>query len=534
MSHEPTLADQRRMVDALQRQLQASHPARPVERFETHISFVLVAGGWAWKIKKAVAPGFLDFTTIARRREACREELRLNRRLAPALYVDVVDVTGTAAAPALGGTGEAIDCAVRMHAFDQAGLWDRLAARGELTAAHVDELGSQLVAFHREAPVAPADAAYGTPGQVRAPVLDSLDDLARKLPDATDRHAVRTIAQWEQAQFARLEPVFRERRRAGRVRECHGDLHLGNVALVGGRTTVFDCIEFNPDFRWIDVASEIAFIAMDLHAHRLHALAHRLVDRWLERSGDFDAVRVLSYYLVHRALVRAKVMALRAEQAAAEARGPCDHAAARRYLACALGTTRGCSPALLFTHGLSGSGKTSASQQLVEKLGVVRVRSDVERKRLAGLEPAERSGSAVGGGLYDAQATERTYARLFEIAAGVIDAGMGVVLDATFLQRTQRDAARRLARTAGVPWAILALEVDAQTLRDRVRRRAERGGDASEAGLAVLERQLASAEPLDEDERDELVRCRPGSPDAGAPVIDWEALQQRLSTCASR
>ncbi len=518
---ELSLDDQKRMVDALQRALQARQPAVPVERFETHISFVLVAAGEAYKLKKAVDPGFLDFTTLARRRHFCAEELRLNRRFAPALYLGVVPVTGTPDAPRLGGDGEPIDFALRMRAFDQAGLWDRIAARGGLGPAHVDALAALIERFHREAAAAQASDAYGQPQQVRAPMLETLHALRERSADASSIRLIDDLRAWEAVEFARLEPVFAQRRLDGGVRECHGDLHLGNVAEVGGRTTPFDCIEFDPALRWIDVASEIAFMAMDLHAHALPALAHRFVNAYFEHGGDYGALRAWRWYVAYRALVRARVTALRETASVPSPR-------VRRYLAVAAACAAPPRPALLVTHGFSGSGKTTATESLVHTLGAVRIRADVERKHLAGLDALARSGSALDAGLYTAAATAATYDRMIDAASPVLAGGTPAILDATFLDRARREQARQLAQRHQVPFAILDFDLDRATLRERVRRRARQGGDASEADLAVLEAQFERAQPLGEDELAAVIACG-----GGAPADGWAALARRIGTPAS-
>jgi hypothetical protein len=513
------------MIDALQAALQAAHGSAGVQRIETHISYVLVAGTEAWKFKKVLRTGFLDFGTLARRWHCCHEELRLNRRLAPDLYLDVLAVAGPAEAPRLGGDGPVIDCAVRMRAFDPDGLWDRIAARAGLQPAQVDALAAAISEFHRHAAVAAADGTLGSPRQVRAPMRDNLDELQRLLTDAQAQARLRGLRRWEAAAWAVLQPVFAERLRAGRVRECHGDLHLGNVAEIEGRTTVFDCIEFNDEFRWIDVMSEIAFMAMDLQDHGRADLAARFVDACLERSGDYEGVRVLRYYLVHRALVRAKVAALRAGQAAT----PQGWARARHYLGLAARDSQPASPLLMIAHGPSGSGKTTLSEGLLEATGAIRVRADVERKRAHGLDARAHAGAALNTGLYSAQATADTYRRLNEAAAAVLDGGFSVLLDATFLQRRWRDAARELAAARRVRFVILDFDADSAVLRQRVARRAARGDDASDADLAVLEAQLRTAEPLGADERAAAFRCRAAA--AAAPnaedapeLLRWLAL----------
>lgn len=529
---ELSLADQTRMVQALRGTL-AAEQGSDLLLIETHISFVLVGVAYAYKIKKALKNPFLDQSTLALREHACHEELRLNGRLAAALYLGVVAITGSADAPVLGGDGSTIDCAVKMRAFAQEGLWDRLATQHALRAAHVDELARVLAPVHAAAAAADAHGRLGSPAQVRQPLLDSLADLDRLVRTPQDRSRLRQLRSWEVDAYQRLQPALAERLALGRVRECHGDLHLGNVTLIDGRTTVFDGIEFNDDFRWIDVMSDVAFMAMDLQSHGLPRLAHRFVNAYVELGGDHDGVRVLGYYLVHRALVRAKVELLRWAQCGLASDEAATHAAvAAHYLELALRLCLPTRPLLMLTHGFSGSGKTTLTQGLLETIGAIRIRADVERKRLAGLAAHERSSSALHAGLYSESMTQATYARLLERAAPVLAGGRHAILDATYLRRAQRDEARQWAAQRAVRCLILDFDADAQVLRERVRERADRGGDASEADEAVLAAQMRSDEPLGADELGEVVRCRPLPQAAqsgdGEPQADWSALLQRL------
>ena len=453
MTAELDLHRQGVMVRALQAALSAGD-GPSAEMIETHISFVLLHGESAYKFKKALKNPFLDASTLALREHLCQEELRLNRRLAPDLYRDVVPVAGTPDKPAFGGPGPIIDHAVRMVAFPQAGLWDRLAGEHALGPGPIDELAALLVRFHDAAAPADAHGRLGSPPLVRAQMRENLDELERLAAAGSDRTRVQGLRQWEADLFPRLEALMAERLASGRVRECHGDLHLGNVAQIDGRATVFDAIEFNDEFRWIDVISEVAFVVMDLHAHDLPELAHRLTNAWLQASGDYAGLPVLPYYLVHRALVRAKVALMRAAQTdpGEGAESPPDGnatatatataiAQAGRYLALAERFSRSRPPSLMLTHGFSGTGKTTLTQSLVEQVGALRIRADVERKRLAGLDETARSGSALHDGLYSAAMSEATYDRLFALARAALRAGWPVILDATF--RRARAATRR-------------------------------------------------------------------------------------------
>jgi len=331
--------------------------------------------------------------------------------------------------------------------------------------------------------------------------------FARAAPEA--RAALEPLERWSAREYERLRPALAARKRAGFVRECHGDAHLANMVLMAGEIVLFDGIEFNENLRWIDVVSEVAFAVMDLDDRGRPDLGRRLLNAWLEYSGDFAGLRLLRFYQVYRALVRAKVAAIRGAQegVAGEAlmRADGDY---RSYVALAERYTRSAARFLLITHGVSGCGKTFVTQRIIEALDVARVRSDVERKRLFGLAPAALSGAGIGAGIYTRDANARTYAGLEEIADTILDASMACIVDATFLKRGGRERMRAIAARHGVPFVILAFDAPVEALRARVIAREEAGKDASEAGIAVLERQLTAIEPLTDDER------------AGAIVVD--------------
>ncbi|MCX7892612.1 MAG: AAA family ATPase [Burkholderiales bacterium] len=500
MPSEPTLAEAARLVERLREARRYPHPVADVELVETHISWVLLAGGYAYKLKKPLDLGFLDFSTLAKRRAACEEEVRLNRRLAPELYLDVVAVTGSPDDPAMGGTGLAVEYAVRMRRFDRALELDRLLARGELPDERIDELAALVARFHAAVPAAPPDGPYGTPGAVYAAAAANFEHLAALEHDAATAARIAALARWTEAAHSRLAPVMRERLAGGFVRECHGDLHLANMVLHEGRVVVFDCIEFNPALRWTDVAAEIAFTVMDLRRRGRPDLAQRFLNGYLDASGDYAGLRLLPYYLVYRAMVRAKVAAIRASQETDAAARERDAADVRAHLALAESFAAERQPALVITCGASGSGKSFVAGRLAATGDWIRIRSDVERKRLAGLDAAARTGSGVGAGLYTPDMTERTYARLAALARTVVAAGYPALVDATFLERTRREAFRALAGGLGVPFLILAPAAPADVMRERVAARERAAADPSEATLAVLERQLATAEPLAAEE----------------------------------
>ncbi|ENO87419.1 bifunctional aminoglycoside phosphotransferase/ATP-binding protein [Thauera linaloolentis] len=501
--------------------------AQGVELIETHISWVLLAGGHAWKLKKPLDLGFLDFSTVERRRAACEAELRLNRRTAPELYEAVVPVLGTPGAPRLGRApeedGEApIDFLVRMRRFDQAALFAHLLDEGQLVPALFDRLARHVADFHAVAAVAKPGGGFGDADAVHAPVRQNFEQIRERIDDPAMLDVLGRVETWAEARFAALRPVFDARLAGGRVRECHGDLHLGNLIVLDGEPRLFDAIEFSAELRWTDVAADIAFLVMDLQARGRAELGGRFLNAWLERCGDYEGLRVLPYYLSYRAMVRAKIAAIRAAQLDGGARDAC-LAECRRYLALAAAQAEPAAPALLIACGLSGSGKTSQSQPLLERWGVIRVRADVERKRLFGLAAEAASGSALRGGLYSAEATARTYARLADLAHAVVEAGYPVLVDATFLLRAQRRRFAELAGALGVPFVILAFDAPLEILSERVRRRAAAGADASEADRVVLDAQLSTHEALEAGERERVLDVDTRS----AP--DWHALLPGLA-----
>jgi aminoglycoside phosphotransferase family enzyme/predicted kinase len=500
-----------RLVEALQQQLQAS-TGRAVRRVETHISWVLLDGEFAWKIKKPVRLGFLDFGELAMRRRFCDEELRLNRRLAPDLYLDVVAIGGSVEAPRLADTGPAIEYAVKMRQFAAGALFSEQLDAGTLQPGHLDQLAARLAAFHEAASVAGADTPYGSAARIEADTARALDGLEALVGAA----ALAGLRARLQAVSGSLRALFEQRKAAGRVREGHGDLHLANAVVLGDEVTAFDCIEFDPGLRWIDVYNDVAFLAMDLLAHGRRDLAFRFLDAWLAAGGDYEGLPVLRYYLAYRALVRALVAHIRRTQGGGAA-GP-------DYLALAQRLAHERDARLLVTHGLSGSGKSHLSQRLLERAGAIRLRSDVERKRLFGLAALEDASAAPGEGLYGAHASQRTYERLRALATIALDAGYPVIVDAAFLRASERDDFRRLARERGVPFTILHCRADAVLLRERVAARRAGRADASDADLAVLERQLAGHDVLREDERALAIDVDTGQAhDIEAIAADWAA-----------
>ena len=496
------LAQARTLAAFLARSLQA-------ELIETHLSWVLLVGSSAWKIKKPVHFSFVDATALATRQHFCEEELRLNRRLAPSLYLGVVPITGTPEAPVLNGPGQPLEYAVQMRRFPQQALFSHQLEAATLSSADVDQLAELLADFHARAERAThAERAgraehatsatharhanpardFASPARRRAAALAALEGAR---PAASPAEQAQ-LQNWLEAEATALAPLWVQRQSGGFVRECHGDLHLDNLLSLDGGVAAFDGIEFDPALRWIDVLDDVAFAVMDFDARGRRDLAFRLLNQWLDHSGDHAALPALRFSVVYRALVRALV-----RSQVAQLRGAGGQTAARRYLQTALAWTQPRQPQLVITHGLPGSGKTFESQRLLEREGAIRLRSDVERKRLFGLRMLASS-SAQGLNLYTPDTTARTYAQLFKTARLALQAGWPVILDAAFLQRAQRQQALALAGELGAPFFILDCQAPPQLLRQRL---LARQGDASEANAALLDALSGTAEPLGADEQ---------------------------------
>jgi aminoglycoside phosphotransferase family enzyme/gluconate kinase len=475
------------------------HPVEQCRLIETHISWVILAGDYAYKVKKPLDLGFLDFSTLEKRHFFCEEELRLNQRLAPSIYLAVIAITGTVRSPQLEGSGEAIEYAVKMVRFPQPAQLDRMLAEGRLKPGHLDAFARSIADFHRLAAVADENNPYGDLEHIRQPVEENFTQIRERITDPGTLAALARLECWSEDALSALQPVLQQRKAGGFIRECHGDMHLRNLAWINDVPVAFDGIEFNPNLRWIDVISEIAFLVMDLHDRGEMVLAQRFLNGYLERSGDYAGLAMMPFYLVYRALVRAKVAAIRLAQPGVMA-GESEAAETEfvRYLRLAESYTGQRTPRLLLTRGLSGSGKTTLTQPLLERLPAIRIRSDIERKRLYGMRAEDSGHSAPAKGIYSAEVTEQTYRQLFSLAEGMLKAGYSVIVDATFLKRSQREPFRRLAQVEGVPFTVLDLNASADTLRQRL---LQRKGDASDADQAVLAHQLAQYSPLDEDER---------------------------------
>jgi len=483
------------------------HPIQTLEQIETHISTVILCGDVVYKIKKPVNFGFLDFTTLEQRHHFCEEELRLNRRLAPELYLEVVAIRGSIEQPHIGGEGEILEYAVKMRQFSQQGLLDKQLAEGNLNGQQMDALATTIYRFHQQAAIATTTSVLGSPAEVFAPMQQNFDQLYPLIKEPEAVAQLKRLEQWSQQQYQKLEPLLQERKDQSFIRECHGDMHLGNMTLQGEEITIFDGIEFNESFRWIDSVSEIAFLIMDLDDRQAPQLARRFLNAYLEQSGDYQGLPLLKFYQVYRALVRAKIASFRLAQ---EGLSDSDQQQAmkqyRSYSDLAERYTQPQTTRLCATHGLSGSGKSHLSLQAVEQYGFIRLRSDVERKRLFDLTAQQNSNSALNDGLYSPEATEKTYQRLQQLSEVILAGGFSPLIDATLLDPAQRAAFKQLAHNNDVSFVILDIQASESVLSARIQARQAEGRDASEADSEVLQQQLKTHRPLQADAADQIIQ----------------------------
>lgn len=479
------------------------HAAGRVGLLMTPISWVLLAGAFAYKIKRPVQYPFLDQRSPQRRRWLCEEELRLNRRFAPELYLQVCSIVLRAGEVAVrvGATDErgAFEHAVRMRRFDAADRLDHLLADGRIDGVALGAFGRQLADIHATLPVVTDDQLWGRPGSVSDLLLRNLRECADAAAVFAAREAVQALREPLERRLLAAWPWMALRRTAGRVRECHGDLHSRNIVRWGNRLLAFDCLEYEPAFRWIDVADEIAFLLSDLGARGYLAQAHAFLGAYLERSGDYHACRMIKMYEAHRALVRAKVAALAAAAAPGSAREPlrAEYARLTAYAAEALAPPP---PRLVLMSGLSGSGKTWIARRLAERLAAVHLRSDIERKRRSGLAALEASGSRLAEGMYSSEASARVYDDLACAAYDALVGGYTVVVDATLLRRVERRRFADLGARLGIRADIICCQAPLAVLRERLQARASAGVDPSEADASVLQWQQRRAEPVGVEE----------------------------------
>jgi hypothetical protein len=462
-------------------------PAAEVETITTHAAVIFLVGERAFKMKRVVRYSFLDFTRLAARKAALEAELRLNRRTAPMLYRHLIPVTDEGQGRlALGGPGEPLEWLLEMRRFDQDALLDRVAERGSMDAALIDRLAREIATFHDQAEI---QKDHGGLAGMRQVIEGDAEDFSRLVGEVLPGAQVVELDRKVRAEFERQAGLLEHRRRKGKVRLCHGDLHLGNIVLLNGAPVLFDCLEFDEALASIDTLYDLAFLVMDLVHRRLDHLAQRLLTSYLDVTWDDEGTALLPLFLSCRAAIRSKVVGFGAQsEDQPEARA---HAvqAAREYLERALGFLSPPPPRLIAIGGVSGTGKSTLAAALAPEIGAapgaVVLRSDVVRKKLFGKAPEEQLGPAA----YSRELTRKVYRKLTARAAMLLRAGHSAIVDAVLLAPEERAALERLAREAGVVFQGFWLSGPVGILERRI---ADRRGDASDADAKIMRRQLGT------------------------------------------
>ena len=507
--------ENQRLIAAMMRTDFYNHPVSQVELVETHISWVFLTGDFAYKIKKPVNFGFLDFTQLDRRKFYCEEEIRLNGRLAPDIYIDVVPVTESNGTLRLDGQGRVVEYAIRMHQFDTHGLFSNLIDEDRISLQHINALAERLANFHANIEICSSDAVFGNATNVINPVNQNFTILQSLLKSAPQLNALNAIQQYSNNLFETLLFTLQQRKKSGHIRECHGDLHLGNIALSDNKIIIFDGIEFNDSFRWIDTMSDIAFLVMDLQDHHRDDYANHLLNRYLELTGDYDGLSVLRFYQLYRAMVRAKVAALRLQQENPDA---ADYQSVQNklqnYLDLARQYTLPPPTFITITCGVSGSGKSWLAQKLIDTTPAIVIRSDIERKRLF-------SHSAYN--LYSTDITRQVYDHLLALTENILQSGYAVIADATFLDKTWRQSFQQLASRLNLPFHILYCHADISLLEQRILQRQTDKHNISDADIVVMHRQLELIQEIDELEGRYCIDINTGE------AIDVLAIKNKLT-----
>lgn len=489
-------ADQRRLIDwMLEGDFCPHRTSAAITLIQTHISYVLLTGDFAYKIKKPVNLGFLDFSTLQRRKHFCEEEVRLNRRGAPDVYLDVETISQQGDGFCIGGSGAPVEYAVKMRQLPQDGLFSNLLASGQLGPELIQKLAGTIAAYHATAPASAHITQFGMPDRVRKAIDNNYGHTMKFVGGLQTREQFDQTKAFTDRFFAESGQLLTRRVAGNCIRDCHGDLHLGNICLHGDEILLFDCIEFDESFRCVDVIHDAAFAAMDLQASGRADLATLLVNTYAEQTGDWEGLQLLRLYLCGRAYVRAKVNSLRSDdsEASGETRETARKTAAD-YYRLAWEYSRPQQGQLILVSGLSGSGKSTLARRLAQETGAIHIRSDAVRKHLAGI-PLDQKG---GDSLYAQPMTDRTYARLLDLGLLLAGRGFTVLLDAKYDRHAPRRQALERARSAALPLRIIHCVAPDHVIRDRL---ASRSGDISDATVELLDRQRQVFDVFDELEQ---------------------------------
>ena len=476
------------------------HPVtEPIQLLQTHISFVLLTGSYAYKVKKPMNFGFLDFSTLEKRKYFCEEELRLNRRLAPKLYLSVLPIIEKDGKYGFDktGTGTAVEYAIAMPEFLQADLLIEMFGSGRLTADHVKQIGEQLAAFHQQAETNDHINSFGTMEAVRAVANDNYACTEKYIGIAQTDDQLAQNRKFTEQFFVDNAALFSDRIAKGKVRECHGDVHLKNICLYQDKIQIFDCIEFNEPFRNSDVLYDAAFLLMDLQFRGRRDLANIFLNTYLERTGDYEGVVLLPLHCSMRAYIRAKVTSFLLDDPNIPTEVK-DNAKteASAYYKLAWEYTQPKQGKLILMSGISGSGKSTTAKAIASEQDAIYLRSDAIRKQLAGIDLMQRGSDDI----YTPEMTAKTYARLTELGVLLASKGFTIILDAKYDRISLRSEAIAAAKAQNIPCEIIYCTASMEVLQQRLRDRAAANNDIADATVELLASQQATFEDFTADE----------------------------------
>lgn len=475
------------LPDLIQRMCQPSfypHPVvEPIRLIQTHVSYVLLTGDYAYKVKKPVNFGFLDYSTLEQRRHFCAEELRLNQRTAAALYLEVLPISQEGDRYRLGGDPP-VEYAVKMVQFPQDTLLSTLYGRGDLTEDLIRTLAEAVAQFHLQADTNDHIRAFGSVAQIRQAFDENYEQTQVYVGGPQTQAQLEGTQAYTDGVFAHQAALFQRRVDQNWIRACHGDLHLNNLCYWQDQLYLFDCIEFNEPFRYVDVMYDVGFVVMDLLAKDCRALATAFLNHYVEQTGDWDGLQLLPLYISRQAYVRAKVTSFLLNDPAidGETKAQASQTAAR-YYHLAWSVVQPQTGRLYLMAGLSGSGKSTSARELARQTGAIHLRSDAVRKHLAGV-PLHQWGDQ---SLYSAAMTQATYDRLIDLGLTLATAGFTVILDAKYDRQALRQTALDRAQQAGLTAHILHCTAPPAVLEARVH---QRSGDIADATVAVLQQQV--------------------------------------------
>ncbi|MEH1891199.1 MAG: AAA family ATPase [Nostoc sp.] len=467
----------------------------PIQLIQTHISYVLLTGDYAYKLKKPVNFGFLDFSSLDKRQHFCQEELRLNQRGAGELYLEVLPITLVGEQYQLGGTVEAVEYALKMRQFPQESLLSTLFEEGNLNETHLKELGQVVAQYHAQAQTNDYIRSFGEVPKVRAAFDENYQQTEKYIGGPQTQAQFTETKQYTDNFFAERPELFASRIHNNYIRECHGDLHLRNIALWHDKILLFDCIEFNEPFRFVDVMYDVAFTVMDLEARQRQDLGNAFLNSYIEQTGDWEGLQVLPLYLSRQAYVRAKVTSFLLDDPSVPATVKEEATkTAADYYKQAWEYTKPKLGQLILMSGLSGSGKSTTAKYLARQLGAIHLRSDAVRKHLGGIPLWEKGGDD----LYTPEMTEKTYTRLLSLGIILAQQGFSVILDAKYDRQQLRQEAIAQATKHQLPLQIIQCTAPLEVLKERLNNRT---GDIADATADLLASQLKQAEPFTEEEQ---------------------------------